>query len=311
MITRRKFLKSVAASGLFVPAFPGIVRAQLSRSLPFLASASAAACAFATAWAARVVANGGASPSIETQTSICTFQDYLIANSLDTQMIAWNAVVPDNLIAARTPQLVGGGNDPWTDGALALVNSDLTVNGIRVSAPGAASGMFTNLNPTTIYASDGDAGLTFYSSVTASDAAFVMGTGRIAGVSLSIFQDFPGFGFFFECFDQNGACPGRVTNAGLGVFNGYYSNNRTSTSDSASYGANSVTPHFAIGSCNTLNATTRPNGQIGCLQAGNGGGASFSRCSFFATHHGLSSAQSALFYPGIQQLRTDLGGGYV
>src|SRR5881394_68823 len=71
-------------------------------------------CAFAVAWAARVVANGGAVPSLSTQTAICNFQAGLIADGLDTKMVIWNAFVPDSFIASSTAQLQpGGGFDPW------------------------------------------------------------------------------------------------------------------------------------------------------------------------------------------------------
>jgi hypothetical protein len=265
---------------------------------------------FANAWATRVVANGGVAPSQATKDAIANFQCGLITDGLDTLMISWNAIVPDNLIAAKTPQLVGtGGDDPWNDGG-GFVGGDLTVNGLKATGnPGAAKQMATGLNPTTIYASDNDGGITFYSFDNDGGANATSG---LTATGIMDLQQFAG-STFSDCY---GAGTGRI-NAADANFTGYVSGNRTAANAHAVYQANSVTPHHTLVSGAGASDTARPNNGgpgvgagINFWAIGSGGTFSNQRLSFCAIHHGLTSAQSALFFARIQTLRQALGGGF-
>lgn len=262
-------------------------------------------CAFATAWAARVVANGGASPSLATQSAICTFQNGLIADGLDTLMIAWNAIVPDNLIAAITPQLLGGGNDPWTNNTGPFVAGDLTVNGLI--GDGTTKLLKTGIMPIAVYPNENTGGLTVY-TVTNPNASNtnigVSNGGRDMALQVS------GGSTFWDCYDPT---VGRISGANP-LFTGYLSANRTGAAATAIYQANSVTPHAALVTGANAPTNTLPTSELYAWAIDAGGVAGFwcvQRMSFVAIHFGLTQAQSLSFFNRIQTLRTALGGGFI
>jgi hypothetical protein len=56
----------------------------------------------------------------------------LVTDGLDTLMYMLNPIARDNIIATRTPLVVGGGTDPWTDiGGTPLVNADVGPSGVH------------------------------------------------------------------------------------------------------------------------------------------------------------------------------------
>ena len=98
------------------------------RSAEFLASLNVPnGDAAVAAWVARVVANGGATPSASTQTAASTFWNSVSA--LQSQVICLNFFAPDNLIACLTPFIKGPGNDPWINHN--FVTGDLSVTGLQ------------------------------------------------------------------------------------------------------------------------------------------------------------------------------------
>lgn len=286
-------------------------RSAFSGESSFTTSGSPGVCvagtAFATAWAARVVANGGAVPSAATQLAIATFQCGLVTDGLDTSMVAWNAFVPDNLTAARTPQLAGGGagNDPWTNHN--FIAGDLTVNGL---AGDAATKYLETGDVTTGSAATGQSlGTVLYvSTVTATGSS----TGVISVSALGITAKFTDT----NAYAQNGGNPSNQI--GTPSHNaGYYSNQRISNSDHRLFFANSGTPHAQIGATDAFGPYNGGvpvpfNMYVGCL---NNGGVPIQfasdRVSFVGVTIGLSAAQSALLFARIQTLRTALGGGFV
>ncbi len=274
-------------------------------------STCAAGTAFAAAWAARVIVNGGILPSVATQQAIADFQCGLITDGLDTQMIAWNALVPDSLTAAITPQLVGVGLDPWTNIG-PFVAGDLTVNGLVGN--GTTKALDTGINPQGVFgaASPGtDCGLTFY-CFTNNDLlnAVAMGcdNGGFGQFSIIGNNSTQSFAYAYDLAS--------VAAANQTGFTGYNSGNRTAANALALYQANSGTAHHTLVSSavGNLGAAAVPPYTIHvfCF-ANNTGNANFTnqRLSFSAIHHGLSSAQSALFFARIQTLRTSLGGGFI
>src|SRR5206468_1183146 len=102
-----------------------------------------------------------AAPAGASTTAVCTFQAGLVTDGLDSQMIAWNMFDSSNLIASLTPQLVGSGNDPWTNNG-PFVSGDLTINGL--AGDGLTKYLAPNLVPNTIYISDADCGITIYAT---------------------------------------------------------------------------------------------------------------------------------------------------
>lgn len=139
-ILKSKLLTALGATGVLAP-FPQnpehILERKILLQTPFLNGASGggggigpctAGLTFASAWAAQVVANGGAAPTTAEQNAVATFQCSLITAGLDSQMIVWNPFAASSLIAARTPPLKGSGAALWTNNA--FVNADLTTAGL-------------------------------------------------------------------------------------------------------------------------------------------------------------------------------------
>lgn len=267
-----------------------------------------------TGWAARVVTNGGPAPTNATKQAIDTFWKGVKSDGMDGLIIALNFVAPDSIIAAKTPFIVGPGNDPWQDSINAFTGADLSVNGLLGNIALGHKLLNTGVS-CAAFTSDGDCGLTFYVSVNGgSSTNMCCGVGRVAGNSCGVFYDFTGFGFFFEVWAQGGACPDRPQNAAFAAgFQGYCSNNRISLSSATVYKANSVTPHAVVADCSGGGniTTTRPAGNISFVSDTVSDGSNSSRYSFFAIHHGFTSAQSALFFARVQALRVALGGGFV
>ena len=77
-------------------------------------------------WADRVVTNGGLYPSSSTIYAVGAFYQGLIDYSLLSELNIVNCFVPDNLVACRTPLVVGIGSDPWTN--VNFATSDLTID---------------------------------------------------------------------------------------------------------------------------------------------------------------------------------------
>lgn len=255
---------------------------------------------FAANWAAQVVSNGGAAPSVSTQLAITKFQSGLVKSGLDAYMVAWNAFVPDNLIASITPQLQGPGSTPWTNHN--FVSGDLTINGLL--GDGATKYLDSGVQPQTPFSGLSNDGLTAYLSAS--------GTGFLAGCDnggaaqqIALTQ-----GAFYSWTFAGGIS---AVNTG---WTGYVSGNITGVSGaSAIYKANSTTPHAALVT-GTMGAggVTSPPYKITVFCFNNNAGTSvFSnhRLSFFAITNGLLISQSSVFYDSIQTLRTAFGGGFV
>lgn len=259
---------------------------------------------FANAWATQVVANGGAAPSQSTINAIANFQCGLITDGLDTLMLAWNAVVPDNFTAATTPQLQGTGFALWQPTLLS--GADLTINGLTGGAGGSVRYLKTGIAPNAIFPSVNNTGMTLYVFQSQNSAnETTMGCGDAGPTNFyTMYDELSGLKYYQEA----GAA---MTDAGQ--FNGYISGSRTAANAKAWYKANSVTPHALIAS-----SAAAPVGGMAAQdfwiftfnQAGVPVAFSSATLSFIAFHKGLTQAQSALFFARIQALRTALGGGF-
>lgn len=262
----------------------------------------AAGTAFATAWAARVVVNGGAVPSAATQTAIANFQCGLITDGLDTQMIAWNAFVPDNLIAAITAQFISNGaTDPFTNHNFVL--GDLTVNGLTGNA--ATKYLETGLVvPAAFNASNGVVVYNYTANASGFEYGGYNGVQGILGAAKHTDNN---------TYSYSGATATNVVSL-ASPGNGYYSAQRVSTSDHRVYFANSITPHAQIGATDvTVVVGTIQNIAFNIMTVNLSGAPQFicsNTLSFIAFTTGLSAADSAKLFLRVQQLRTDLGGGF-
>lgn len=268
-------------------------------------STCAAGVTFANAWALRVVANGGAAPSALTINAIAAFQCGLITDGLDTQMLSWNAFVPDSLAAALTPQLLGAGIDPWQN-PFPIPAGNLSVNGLTGVAGSASLG--TNLTPANTFSSIGSTGLCVYAytaSATGIDVGVVSGTNRYELASK--FSD-------NNSYDWNGNGASQITLASPG--NGWYSSQRISNTNHKLYYATSLSPHAQIGATDAADITglvlSNVNGFV-VFAVNNGGviaGWSGDTLSFVGWTKGLTAAQDTALFARVQALRTALGGGF-
>jgi len=271
-------------------------------------SACASGTTFASAWANRVVANGGAAPSAATQLAIANFQCGLVTDGLDTQMLSWNTFAADNLIAAITPQLLSVGTDPWTNHGFVL--ADLTVNGLI--GDGVGKWLGTGIQPQDnafwgAGAQQNSTGVTAYVTTNTNPAAGEVITGNSAG-GASLF-DLEMFNGNTNTFMWDAPSSISVANAG---FTGYVSANRTAANVFSLYEANSGIPHHLLGSSavNNTGVMTVPPFKIPVFAFTNNAGTSlFSthRLGFIGYHLGLSAAQSLLFSARVQTLMSALG----
>ena len=258
-------------------------------------------------WSNRVVANGGAAPSLATLGAMNVFYKALQAIGLGLFKSVC-CFVPDNLIAATTPLVHSYGNDPWTNHN--FVAGDLTVNGIQ--GDGSSKYLDTGVIPSIAFASVGTGGLTLYCSVYVSSTGIDMNAGMSGDATytnvMTLYIAYSDGHMYCDLY----AYPTGRMNAVNTSWAGFLSANRTSTSAAAVYKANSTTS-FATLASETTGGATLPTGKIFCMAANLNGPNYYSkhRFSFSAIHDGLTSAQSQALYTAVQALRTTLGGGFV
>ncbi len=264
-----------------------------------------------TDWAARVVRNGGATPSLSTQLTLSTFVQSLTATGVMPKLISMVVHVADGLIAATTPIIPGPGVDPWTNNG--FVSGDLTANGL------VSNGSSKYLNTGVVAANSimtvNSAGMTAYVYDTpGANSGYSMGSGGAANSSQfalvpSSSSSFNGYLWRFVNPNTSDsivvACPGA----------GYYSLNRTGASSLSFYFARSNVAHSLLGSANSAQTGVIEPTYAVAAHAINAVGSvvAFSnvRLSFCALHVGLTSADSLNFYNAIQAMRVSLGGGFV
>ena len=261
---------------------------------------------FITAWANRVVTNGGLIPSTNTQVALTTFYKSLVDNNLFNKMMSVNCFVPDNLIAAITP-LIGVGYNPWTN--VNFVSGDLSVNGLigngssKYLNTGLATNLFTYTNMgVTVYTTD----------VSANNTSTLFGSTSVAGAK-QLFQFLPRNSGNLTCdFPIENAVACRIT--GANTTGGYFCVSRTASNRVDLYKANSSIGHTTFGT-NTNTTGNYLSTYTWFVQAVNNVGSAVQYSSlpisFCAFHASVTAAQSEIFYNLIQTLRQNLGGGYI
>lgn len=262
-----------------------------------------------TAWANQVVTNGGAAPSGATTLALTKFANTLDGLSLTAKMIALNCFVADSLIACQTPLIHNAGNVLWTNNNFVL--ADLTVNGLKGN--GSTKFLDTGVLGSATGLSVSNGGMTIYTQTASAGGENDMGCNNSNAPSFALIVDFSG-NSYNDAYDQSTTRIGPVANGG---FKGYHSNNRITTTDFKVYQASGSVAHNTFGTNAGTNASLPTNLStfsvyVFCWNAtGTANSFSTKRVAFAAIHQGLTSAESASFYEAIQQLRIDLGGGYV
>lgn len=265
------------------------------RSGPYIKGTSAATLA----WVARVVANGGASPSAGTITKADTWYKALVAASIDTLIKELSFFAPDSLIAALTPFFVTRSANLWTvsgtGGSISAAGLNTGV-GDLISVGGLVANYFTTAT----------AGMSWCGQIatgTAASAQCGFGTALTSAL------------FFYTNTAQ------AFTNAGLITWtdpfpantNGFISINRTGVNQLDFYRGNG-TVAFASGGTNASASGTVPvSGVLKCgSQAGNPFYYNFSatyNTSILSAHLGMSLAQCQAFFNANKTLRQAFGGG--
>jgi hypothetical protein len=249
----------------------------------------------ASGWAARVVVNGGALPSNATVLAFSNFLYCLDAAGLTSKMIAVNCFAPDSLIAAITPLIVGPGFDPWTNSG--FLAAALTIDGLIGNN---SNTLNSGIIPTRDFTSDADCGITLYNMSAINESTNDVGSNSVTNLRTSISNNTT-----FACWSS---ASGDTLSAANPSWTGYLSANRHGVNTQVLYRAKSTVPHAVLGTRSAL-ASTRPafvffvfgGPTVPCAR----------RLSFVAFHHGLTTAESSLFFNCVQAMRTAIGGGFL
>lgn len=260
-------------------------------------------------WVSRVVLNGGSAPSDNTKNALCMFMNSLDSEGITPKIKAMCCLVPDNLIAAVTPLIVGLGADPWTNHN--FVDADLTIDGLKGN--GINKYLTIGLAPSLNFSAT-SAGVTIY--VTQIDLSFdaleVGASDNVNQLIMLCTRDSGSKYIDWDCFN-NTLGAGRIHVINPGGFLGYYSGNRTAANATAIYLANSSTPHYVAASAATSGGSPGARVLTAFVLNSSSGLAGYSRqrLSFIAAHSGLTESESAVFNGLIYKMRHDIGGGYV
>lgn len=257
-------------------------------------------------WSNNVVANGGASPAVATVVAVNQFgaglnNDGLLLLSLGANPSVWalNVIAPDSLIAATTPQIYFKGSQPWANNG-PYVGGDLTINGLT----GNASTKFLNtgFNPATVFGSTVQGACSWYAYHTTATGYSI---GNDDGTRL-----FGGAAKYTDgrSYAENGAVANEIgVNPSSG--DGFYSNERTSSTVHKFYFATSLSAFAQIGATDTSAFTAYSS--TACYVGGlNSFAFSSDTISYVSFHNGFTAAQSQAEYNRVQTLRTALGGGF-
>ena len=260
-----------------------------------------------TGWAARVVVNGGAAPSVATINALDIFYKALEAASLISKLVAVNTFAPDNLVASITPLIVGGGSDPWTN--YNFVSGDLTSAGLQGN--GSNKYLRTGINPSTVYSGSGNFGATAY-NMSSSFTSYRPDVGIFSSNAYTsrLYAPYSTSYSQITSFGGGEAGSGYLNSSVLSGYQGYYSGNRLDSSTLVMYQANSSVGHYKAAQSSSAYGGV-PNAEYYVFNSSVNASYSDKRLSFVALHWGLTLAESAALYSAVQALRTAFGGGYV
>lgn len=267
-----------------------------------------------TDWAARVVTNGGAAPSAGTRTALDTFYKGLVADGLSSVFHTLNCMVPDSLAACLTPLIKTQGIDPWgntPNAAVPFSAASLSVNGLIGNG---TSYLSTNVSAAvfnkssygiTVYIYDGTNDNTSRDMGTMGDNSYNYPILLYPSFASTCYWDFVTNAGFTRIFTAQ-------TPSYQGYLHACYHANNAYV-----YKANSGTAHTQLMTGGPYtDAASLPDSWMYFFSVSTGPNnysASYptaKRFSFCALSAGLTAVQSAALYARVQQMRTDLGGGY-
>jgi hypothetical protein len=264
-------------------------------------------------WVARVVRNGGAVPSANTQAALTVFYNGLVSNNLLAKMKVITPLVPDSLTAALTPFWnITGGRDPWVN--TNFVSGDLTVNGLK--GDGSTKWLNTGIIPSASFSGITDGGLTVYVAANSTNVAESdFNVTQSASQAMALYPNYNGTSYLDLYAENTGS--GRI-NATNTSFTGFISGNRGSNLGGgiieAIFTGNSGAGFNTLVSSSTSSGGSLPTLELYAMALNLSGSVSqftLKTNSFFAVHNGLTATEAQNFFNLVQALRTALGGGYV
>lgn len=267
---------------------------------------SAAALAQVTDWVTRINAAGGSSPSAANQRAHAFFYDRINSAGILSKLLIVNSFTPDNLIAAITPFIKGGGFNSWSNSN--FVSGDLSVNGL--TGNGTNKSLNTGFSPVSVL--DHTTGGIIVYNITNNNSTTECEVSSFDTATTKGFQFFDSFAgtFVGDCYYNGGSARISAVNVG---FLGYVSMQRISAVSFAVYKANSTTAHTSFGT-NANDGGTPPTTNVACFCTNSSGTlANFSakQLSFISVTLGLTSSEDTSCFNAVQKLRTALGGGFV
>jgi hypothetical protein len=254
-----------------------------------------------TDWATRVVANGGAAPSVGTKTALTTFVSGCITDGFYEKIKLLNVFVPDSLTAALTPLISWSSMDTWTNHN--FVAGDLSADGLVGN--GSTKYLSTGFNPATSGLSKLSM-FTYVSEIGATTTSVDLSCSDATHYFQMVAHYSDGKSYLYD--NSNGF----VLNPSPGA--GFYIENRTSSTDHRCYFANSVSAFAQQGSTDTNAFSAYPSAGCMCF-ANNAAGTiqqySNNRMSAAGIADSMTQTDCSNLYTRIQALRVSLGGGYV
>lgn len=266
-------------------------------------------------WNRKVVAAGGASVSTTTSNAMRTLYSGLDTVGTLYLMSSANALVPDNLTAARTPFIWQSGSEVWTNFNFGTTN--LTVAGLQGN--GTDKYLGTGIVPSTANRiSNTSGGITALISDNPGTALFaIMGSLPItASVQTVLYMDdVANAGFRMwrnDLINQNWITAAQPSPGA--AWEGYISGNRTAANAIALYVASTGLAHQVLTNATgtqTGTATANTRAFLAFAQNNNGTPITFGNqtMSFVAFHGGMTQTQSSNTYSLISEFRVAVGGG--
>lgn len=255
-------------------------------------------------WVNQCYIAGATALSSNTTWAVDQFWNGCVTDGNDSNILVCNTYAPDNLIAAITPLVAGGGNNSWVNQGSAFVSADLTVNGLKGNASNKS--LNTGFLQTSFTANNSGIAYYYYSTntVNAEDGGA---------------QSFPN-GYFLTMADTTATVMGYNQTAGQGSITatitsatpGWVSAQRTSSTSQDIYFYNSGTAHTSLAHTATSGGSlVALNMWVFVLNNANSAfGYSDCRMSFLAYTKGLDSTHDANLASRAQSLRVAYGGGY-
>jgi hypothetical protein len=261
-------------------------------------------------WVARVLANGGATPSVQTQSALSTFANSLAANNLTSHIKVFNAYVPDSFIACQTPFIKGSGNGLWTSYLGNFVGADLSINGLKGSD---SKCLLTGVIPSNEITVN-NVGLSIYAPILA-NGSNTIDTGTFnatnTGALLLYAKSFSSH-FSVGCWNSAGTDAPTSVSPNLG---GFYSFSRVAANDCRTFfgnGSNTLAQQATSATQTGSIVTDFALVDFACNSTSNTpfdfADASHSA---WALHDGLDITQTTNLFSAVQALRVAFGGGFI